>query len=101
MSSVQYAESAQDFEIEMTSANTEYALELPSPAKGIEMQCRDGTAFRHSFTEGAVDTATPPGPYQTVHANVTYRKDNLFLNGHTLYVACGTAAKVVDVRVWL
>ena len=100
MANVDYAVNAQDFEITIANANEETALALPEKVKAIEFQCRDATDIKHSFTQGAVDTATPPGPYQTLKAGSVYKKDHLYLNKHTLYVAAGTGSKVVEVRVW-
>ncbi len=50
--SAQIAEQAIDFEIEIGSSNTEYALELPASTKALEFRVRDGTAIIYSFTEG-------------------------------------------------
>lgn len=97
---VLYAESAVDYEIDITDANTEYSLVLPDQVKAIEIQCRDATDIKTSFVQGAVDGATPDGPFQTIKGGARYVKEHLYLNQHTLYVAAGTGSKVVEVRVW-
>lgn len=96
---VLYATHCTDYEIAVTTQDTEYSLVLPAQVKALEMRCRDGTAFRHSFTQGKVASTT--APCQTVPANGFYSKEHLYLNAHTLYVAAGAGSKVVEVRVWL
>jgi hypothetical protein len=91
---------ALDYVVTMTDANKEYSLELPANTKALEFRVRDGTAMIHSFTEGAVDTVSPPGPYHTLKANTEYKKDNLLLSKAILRVACASAGKIVEVRAW-
>lgn len=98
MAGVSYATTAQDYKVDITDANHEYALVLPDGAKAIEFQCRDATDIRHSFVTGLVAGAA--GAYQTLKAGAMYRKENLYLNRHTLYVAAGSAGKVLEARVW-
>jgi len=98
MPAVDTAKKAYDYTITMTDANVEYSQELPDGVIALEMRCRDGTAFRHSFTTGKV--ATPTNPYNTVLANGEYKKEGLYLRQHTLYMACGSGSKVVELRVW-
>ncbi|MDB5344257.1 MAG: hypothetical protein JWP89_2634 [Schlesneria sp.] len=96
---VSYAENAVDYEIPITTQDTQYALALPNGVKAIEIQCRDTTDIRCSFTAGKV--AVPASPIQTIKGGGRYVKEHLYLNAHTLYVAAGTGSKVVEVRVWL
>lgn len=84
------------FDVVMTSADTEYALVLPTGIRKFLVKCRDGTAFRMSFTKGKV--ATPIAPYLTVSA--PYSEDLLERTKLIMYFACASAAKTVEVVVW-
>lgn len=95
---VQYAESCVDYQVAITDANTEYPLVLPDQVKAIEIQCRDSTDIRASFTTGKV--ASSVSPFQTIKGGARYVKEHLYLNKHTLYLAAGSGSKVVEVRVW-
>jgi hypothetical protein len=99
MPNVDYAEKAIDYQITVTTQDTEYPLVLPATTKAIEIQCRDTTDIRCSFTTGKVAGST--SPFQTIKGGARYVKEHLYLNQHTLYVAAGTGSKVVEVRVWL
>ena len=94
------ATEVQEYEISVDDANTEYSQELSGNVKAIEIQCRDATNILSAFTAGAVDTASPPGPYFTVKSGTVYRITGLNMNKPTLYVAAGSGSKVVEVRVW-
>lgn len=96
---VQYSENVVDYEIAIASGDTEYSLALPSNVKALEIQCRDATDIRCSFTAGKVAGST--SPYQTVKGGARYVKENLYLNQHTLYIAAGSGSKVVEVRAWI
>ena len=85
--------------IEMPSADTEYLHMLPKGCKKFLLHCRDGTAFRLAFKRGKV--ATPTQPYFTMKANTSYSEDNLDVEEDTwLYLACGTASKVIEIVQW-
>lgn len=99
MSGIDYADHCVDYEIAIASGNTEYSLEIDQQAKAIEIQCRDSTDIRCSFTSGKVAGST--APFQTIKGGARYVKEHLYLNQHTLYVAAGSGSKVVEVRVWL
>ena len=90
---------AVDYQIAITTQDTEYPLALPEGVQAIEIQCRDTTDIRASFTQGKV--AGSAAPYQTIKGGNRYVKENLYLNYHTLYVAAASGSKVVEVRVWL
>ena len=96
---VQYAENAVDYQIAITTQDTEYSLALPDQVKAIEIQCRDAADIRVSFTSGKVAGST--SPFQTIKSGTKYVKEHLYLNQHTLYVAAAAGSKVVEVRVWL
>jgi len=80
----------------MTDANTEYSQALPAGTKKVFVQCRDGTAFRLAFVTGKV--ATPTEPYLTIPANASYELADVHLTGVTLYFACDSAAKVIEIE---
>ena len=96
---VQYSENASDYEIAITTQDTEYPFVIPDGAKAIEIQCRDTTDIRASFTTGKVAGST--SPFQTIKGGTRYVKEHLYLNQQTLYVAAASGSKVVEVRVWL
>jgi len=98
MANIDYAVNAQDYAVELTNVDEEYSQELPANTKAIEFRSRNGTAVRHSFVQGRV--AGPTGAYQTLKANVEYKKDHLNLNKHTIYFATDSAGDVVELRVW-
>jgi hypothetical protein len=91
---------AQDYVITVTSANTQYSLALPQNVKAVEFQARGAVAIIHSLVAGAVDTASTPGPYQTLKSGGVYKKEGILLHKATLYVACASATQVVEVRCW-
>ncbi len=95
---VDYGENATDYTITMTSSNTEYSLLLPEGVKAIEIQCRDATDVRMAFATGKVAGSTDP--FRTLKSGSVYKQDKLYLNATTLYVACGSGGKIVEVRVW-
>jgi hypothetical protein len=95
---VDYGENAVDYIIAVANTNTEYPLLLPEGTKAIEIQCRDATDVRIAFAAGKVAGSTDP--YRTIKSGSVYSKDKLYLNATTLYVACGSGSKTVEVRVW-
>jgi len=84
----------------MTNLDTEYNQALPSNCKKYLLHCRDGTSFRLAFVTGKV--ATPTEPYFTVPANGQYWEDHLETpSGRTLYFACASAGKVIEIIAWV
>lgn len=87
------------YNVAMTLANTEYSQVLPDGTKTIEIRCQDqGFVTRYSFETGKV--ATPTAPYRTLGAGEVKTLEGLYLNSTTIYVACGTASKVIEIEVW-
>ena len=95
MPNIDYAVTAQDFEIVIDTPGQEFSLELPEQIKALELQCREMADIKHSFTQGTV-TATG---YRTLKSGAVYRKAHLYLNKHTLYIAADLPA-TVEVRIW-
>ena len=85
--------------IEMPSADTEYFHMIPKGCKKFLLHSRDGTAFRLAFKTGKVAGSTPP--YFTIKANTAYSEDNLnIIEDAWIYLACGTANKIVEIVQW-
>ena len=82
----------------LTSAATEYSLELAGTVKAIEFQARTSAAVRFAYATGKV--ATPTAPYMTLKADSSYGRSKLYLNNTTLYFGTATAGTVVEVTVW-
>ncbi len=82
----------------MTLADTQYSQALPAGTKKFIVKTRDGTAFRIAFVTGKV--AAPTEPYTTIDANVAWNEDGLNLTGITMYFACGSAGKIVELQCW-
>lgn len=88
----------QVFNVDLTAQNTEYSQELPAGTTRIRFQCRDGTDIRYAFETGKV--ATPTAPYMTLKSGQVYDAGRLFLNKGTIYFACGSNSKVVELEAW-
>lgn len=82
------------YNITMTNANTEYSQALPAGTKKFTWQCRTAFDVRFAFVTGKV--ATPTAPYMTLKSGAIYYEDGTNLTSITLYLACGTAGKVVE-----
>jgi len=84
----------------MTVEDTEYEIALPPKTKKFTMHMREtDTAFRFAFERGRV--AEPKEPYFTVPAATPYWEDQLDADEiFKIYVACGTAAKTVELIAW-
>ena len=99
MANVSYSESAVHVTVALTDHTLEYPVVLPDGVKGIEFQCRDGTDIQYSFgvankAKGSTD------PYHTLKSGAVYSKDFLYLNATTIYFACGSDAKNVELTYW-
>ena len=86
------------YNVTMTNANTEYSQALPSNTKKFSIASQDGTAFRIAFVTGKV--ATPTAPYKTVQANTEYYEDMINPSSLTLFFACGSSGKIVEIIAW-
>jgi hypothetical protein len=86
------------YNVTMTNANTEYSQALPSNTKKFLIQTRDGTAFRFAYVTGKV--ATPTAPWLTVPANSVYYEDMIEEATQTLYFACASAGKIIEIVTW-
>jgi hypothetical protein len=86
------------YNIVMTTANTEYSQALPANTKRFTFQCQTAFDVRFAFVAGKV--ATPTAPYMTLKSGAAYYEDTVDLTSKTLYVACGTAGKVLELTCW-
>jgi len=95
--SLKLAETPTIFNVTMANANTEYSQALPATTRRFSIKNRNGTAFRVAFATGKV--ATPTEPYLTIPANSEYYEDDLRAD-LTLYFACASAGKTVEIIAW-
>ncbi len=88
------------YTVTMTLANTEYSQALPANCRRFEFQCRGSYDVRFAFVTGKV--AGPTEPYMTLKAGRSYDSGsiNQGASPSTLYVACATAAQVVEILAW-
>lgn len=88
------------YNVTMTSADTEYSQALPANCRYFTISVQDGTTFRLAFVTGKV--ATPTAPWIQLLANQAYNSPEKMLLGPatTLYFACGSAGKKVQIIAW-
>jgi hypothetical protein len=87
------------YNVEMTLADNEYSQAIPAYTKMLEFRCQDiGVSIRYSFVTGKV--ATPVAPYKNLFCGEVKTIDNLNLTSITLYFACSTAGKVMEIECW-
>ena len=83
----------------MTSADTEYSQALPANTKMFEFGCREtGFDVRYAFETGKVAASTQP--YKTLGAGIVKTVDRLNLSSITLYMACSTSGKTMEIEAW-
>ena len=83
----------------LTNADTEYHQDLPDGTRRFVVGCQDGTQIRIAFEAGYV--ATPTVPYYTLLANQIYESPDLDGNATlTVYAACSTPGKVLQIIAW-
>lgn len=88
-----------EYNITLTSADTEYSQALPANTKKIEFWSRGKYAFRHSFVTGKV--AGPTEPYLTAFTNSAYESPGTAnLTSKTIYFATDVPGDVIEMRVW-
>ncbi|MBA7683796.1 hypothetical protein ES703_92181 [subsurface metagenome] len=95
---IESADTPAIYNVTMPSADTEYTQALPSNCLKFLIHTRDGTAIRLAFVTGKV--ATPTAPYFTVPTNESYFEDHIKPSSLTLYFACASAGKVVEIIAW-
>lgn len=85
----------------LTGADTEYEIAMPVGTKKFAINMRSTSyAWRYAWQEGRV--ASSVEPYNTVPAAGTYYEDDVDTAlGTKLYVACATAAQVLECVFWV
>ena len=87
-----------EYNITLTSADTEYSQALPANTLAYAFKNRDYNELRWSFTTGKV--ATPTAPYNQLKAGITHWKEDVDLSSKTLYFASATAGDIVELIVF-
>ncbi len=87
-----------EYNVTLTSANTEYSQALPTNARRLCFRCRSSVAIRYAWVTGKV--ATPTAPYQSLQSGAEYAIDGVMLAGSTVYFASSVAGAVVEMEAW-
>lgn len=87
-----------EYNLEITTANTEYSQSLPDNTRMFEFRNRDLYDVRYSFTSGKV--ATPTSPYQTLRAGMSAHEDKLNFIGKTIYFASSQPNQVIEMLIF-
>ena len=95
---IKAATTPNEYNITMTNADTEYSKALLANTKKFMLRVRDGTAARYAFTTGKVAGST--SPYFTLGTGEVYWEEGLNLSSKTIYFACSSAGKVVELLAW-
>jgi len=95
---VKAATTVTEYNTTMTTANAEYSQKFPTGTKRFEIRVRDGTAARYAFTTGKVAGST--SPYFTLGTGEVKWEDNLNLADVTIYFACSSSGKIIELLVW-
>tara|TARA_Y100000296_G_scaffold10041_1_gene11529 strand:- start:287 stop:652 length:366 start_codon:yes stop_codon:yes gene_type:complete len=82
--------------VTMTSADTEYSVQLTGEVIGYSFQCRSANDIRYSWTTGKV--ATPTDPYTTLKSGNVESFSGTSIQNPTLYFACAASGKIVEVQ---
>jgi len=88
-----------EYNITLTSADTQYSQALPENTRELRFRCRTLFDVRYSFTTGKV--ATPTAPYLVLPAGSDYISDNNNLTSTTLYLASAEAGVIVELEVYV
>lgn len=87
------------YNVTMTDADTEYSQVLPANTRLLEFRCQDlGVATRFAYETGKV--ATPTAPYRVLGAGEVKTLEGLNLVSKTLYFACASAGKIMEIECW-
>ena len=82
----------------MTLADIEYSQALPTGTRKFSLSCMDGTIFRFSLESGVVAST---GPWYNILANGEYESPDLDgITDLTIYGACSSPAKVMQIIAW-
>lgn len=92
------ADTPNEYNIELTNADTEYSRALPDGTKGIEFTSRNGYPVSFAFTSGKV--ANHVSPYNTLKSNCSHSETGLYLRSATIYFATSHAGDVIELIAW-
>jgi len=85
----------------MKSADKGYKITFPPNCRKFMLQARTDVDLRLAWERGAVADTTQGRDYWTLKAGDVYYEDDLSLEGDIiLYIACATAATVVETSQW-
>lgn len=85
------------YNVTMTNADQEYDQALPNGTKQITFLTQDLTGFRYAWVTGKV--AAPTAPYTEIPNNGVVCLDKLKMDSKTLYFACASAGKIMQIEV--
>jgi hypothetical protein len=87
------------YNVVMTNADTEYSQLLPANTKKFRLSMvENDTAYRVAYVTGKV--ATPTAPYISKIIGSEIKEDGLNLASQTIYFACGSAGKTIQIEAW-
>ena len=86
------------YNVTLVANNTEYSQSFPDNTMAFKIYNRDSHATRFAWETGKVAASVPP--YRTLPADVVYEKDNVRLDGQTLYLATANAGDIIEIEVW-
>lgn len=88
------------YNVDMTLADTEYSQALPTGTKIFEIREQSmNFTTRYAFVTGKV--AVPSAPYRTLGVGEVKTVEGLSLTGKTIYFACSTAGKTMEIEAWV
>ena len=96
------SENVNIYNVTMTLANTEYSQVIPNSTKKVIVSVIDGTDgynYRLAFVTGKV--ATPTAPYLKYYTHNEKIFDNMQFIGTTLYFACSTAGRILQIEAYI
>lgn len=85
----------------LTSANTNFTVDLPRATRKISIQCRELVDIKFAMNS---DTAIAAGNYQTIRAGVEKFIDDIYLEPETTTIYFQTASSsqpTVEVEYWI
>ena len=86
-----------NYNVSLTSADTEYSQLLDNDTVSIALRCRTANDIRYAWVTGKV--ATPTAPYSTLGAGKEYYETEVNLRAKTLYLASGDGSVVAELEV--
>ena len=88
-----------EYNITLTSQDTEYSETIPADVKSVRFRCRTAAAIRFAWQTGRV--AGEISPYQTLASGDEYFMDRIKLSANTpIYFAGDSDGLVVELETW-